>query len=216
MLSAEESQVAASSESADYEPEVAPPRQRRSRRATSGRRSVAGELRLREASAPLDARQLYMSQIQDIPVLDREAVAELSNRIREQQALFERALLGIPGAALRVVEEWQSRRSRGLVTAVLCRNARDGSRRDWGKHIDTHLARAQQQLARTAVSYTRVGETLRKAEISFELLTEIHTGLVAATAPGTDRAARRRLGLDTAAARHRLEQAGRALAAYYE
>jgi hypothetical protein len=43
---------------------------------------------------------------------------------------------------------------------VLCRHARDGSKRDWGKHIDTHLARAQQQLDRRPVSYARVAETL--------------------------------------------------------
>ena len=114
-------------------------------RAPARRRGSASPVRMRAASAPLDARQLYMNQIQDIPVLDRQAVADLSDQIREQQAVFERSLLEIPGAALHVLEEWESRRARGLVTAVLCRHARDGSRRDWGKHIDTHLARAQQQ-----------------------------------------------------------------------
>jgi RNA polymerase sigma factor (sigma-70 family) len=168
----------------------------------------------RNANPPLDARQLYMNQIQDIPVLSREAVAELSKQIREQQALFERTLLEIPGAVQRAVEEWESRRARGLVTAVLCRHARDGSRRDWGKHIDAHLIRAQQQLARRPVSYARVAETLIAAELSFELLVEIHAGLLAA-ATDADRAARRRLGLDSAAGRRRLDTAGRALAEYH-
>src|SRR5262249_29891713 len=152
------------------------------------RRHPAGEGSLRGTSTPLDARQLYMNQIQDIPVLAREEVAQISNRIREQQDVFERSLLEIPGAPLRVVEEWESRRSRGLVTAVLCRHARDGSRRDWGKHIDAHLARAQQQLARHPVSYVRVSETLRAAELAFELLVEIHTALIAAAVPDADRA----------------------------
>jgi len=195
--------------------ESSPPRKRRPSRTATPRRSAAAPLPRRE-STPLDARQLYMNQIQDIPVLDREAVAKLSGRIREQQGLFERSLLEIPGAALRVVEEWESRRSRGLVTAVLCRHARDGSQRDWGKHIDTHLARAQQKLARTPVSYPRVAETLLEAELAFELLVEIHAGLVDAAAPDADRAERRRLGLDAAAARRRLAQAGRALAEYHE
>jgi RNA polymerase sigma factor (sigma-70 family) len=156
-----------------------------------------------------------MNQIQDIPVLGREEVAQLSHRIREQEEVFERSLLEIPGAALRVVQEWESRRSRGLVTAVLCRHARDGSRRDWGKHVDAHLTRAQQQLGRHPVSYARVSETLRAAELAFELLVEIHTALTAAASPDADRAERRRLGLDTAASRRRLARASRALAEYH-
>src|SRR5206468_3299328 len=80
------------------------------------RRSAAAAVPLRSANAPLDARQLYMNQIQAIPVLGREAVAQLSDRIHEQQALFECSLLEIPGAALRVVEEWESRRSRAVAS----------------------------------------------------------------------------------------------------
>ncbi|HKA14251.1 MAG TPA: RNA polymerase sigma factor RpoD/SigA [Myxococcota bacterium] len=156
-----------------------------------------------------------MSQIQNIPVLDREAVAELSKQIREQQGLFERSLLEIPGAARKVVDEWESRRAKGLVTAVLCRHARDGSRRDWGKHVDAHLSRAQQQLSRHPVSHARVAETLFAAELAFELLVEIHAGLLAAAEPGADVAERRRLGLESAAARRRLARATRALAEYH-
>jgi RNA polymerase sigma factor (sigma-70 family) len=184
-------------------------------RAPARRRSPAPAARLRGSSGPLDTRQLYMNQIQDIPVLGREAVARLSDRIREQQGLFERSLLEIPGAVKRVVEEWESRRSRGLVTAVLCRHARDGSRRDWGKHIDVHLSRTQQQLARSPVSYARAAETLLAAELAFELLVEIHTDLIAAAGPDADRAERRRLGLDAAAARRSLARASRALAEYH-
>ncbi len=179
------------------------------------RRRAAAPVRFPGSSAPLDARQLYMSQIQDIPVLRREEVAELSDRIREQQELFERSLLEIPGAARRVVEEWEARRSRGLVTAVLCRHARDGSRRDWGKHIDAHLTRAQHQLARNPVSYPRVAVTLIEAELAFELLVEIHTGLLTVVAPGVDRGERRRLGLDAADARRCLARAGRARGDYH-
>src|SRR5262249_49372727 len=102
-----------------------------------------------------------------------------------------------------------------LVTAVLCRHARDGSRRDWGKHIDSHLTRAQHQLARTPVSWARVAETLRAAELAFELLVEIHGALIAAAEPDADRSERRRLGFAAAAARGRLERAGSALAEYH-
>ena len=101
------------SEIGGFEPEAAPPK-RRPGRAPARRRGSGTPASAREVSGPLDVRQLYMNQIQDIPVLDREAVAQLSNRIREQMALFERSLLEIPGAALRVVAEWESRRSRGL------------------------------------------------------------------------------------------------------
>jgi RNA polymerase primary sigma factor len=173
-------------------------------------------VRFRASSdARLDARQLYMSQIQDIPVLTREAVAELSKLIREQEALFERTLLEIPGASLRIVEEWEDRRARGLVTAVLCRHARDGSKRDWGKHVDTHFVRARQQLDRRPVSYARVAETLIAAQLAFELLVETYNALLAAADSAADRSARRRLGLESAAGRRRLERAGRALAEYH-
>ncbi len=179
------------------------------------RRAAATPARLRSSGAMLDARQLYMNQIQDVPVLSREAIAVISDRIREQQVVFEDSLLAIPGAAKRVVAEWDSRRSRGLVTAVLCRHARDGSRRDWGKHIDAHLVRAQQQLARNPVSYARVAETLKAAQLAFDLLVEIHTELVAAAKPDANRSERRRLGLDSATARRRLACAERALAEYH-
>jgi len=178
-------------------------------------RAATPPARLRAATGPLDARQLYMNQIQDIPVLKREAVAALSDRIHEQQNLFEQALLEIPGAAHAVVEHWESRRRGGLVTALLCRHARDGSQRDWGKHIDSHLARAQQQLARTPVAYSGVAATLIAAELAFELLVEIHASLLAAVAPDADRSARRRLGLDAGAGRRRLARAERALAEYH-
>jgi len=183
--------------------------------APADRPAEAAPVRFRSSGTRLDARQLYMSQIQDIPVLSRETVAELSKHIREQQDAFERSLLEIPGAALRVVEEWEERRARGLVTAVLCRHARDGSRRDWGKHIDAHLARARQQLDRRPVSHARVAETLIAAELAFELLVEIYNALLAAAAPEAERSLRRRLGLDAAAGRSRLARAGRALAEYH-
>src|SRR5258705_921899 len=121
-------------------------------------------------------------------------------------------MLETPGAVQRAVEEWESRSGRGLVTAVLCRHARDGSRRDWGKHVDAHLIRAQHQLARTPVSYARVAETLIAAELSFELLVEIHAGLLTA-ATDADRAVRRRLGLDSAAGGRPPRTPGRRLSA---
>jgi RNA polymerase sigma factor (sigma-70 family) len=204
------------SEIGSFELETAPPKRRPGRATAHRRKSKAPASSLRDTTGPLDARQLYMNQIQDIPVLDRETVAQLSNRISEEMAVFERSLLEIPGAALRVVAEWESRRARGLVTAVLCRHARDGSKRDWGKHVDGHLARAKLQLSRTPVSYPRVAKTLRDAELAFELLVEIHGDLLAAAAPEADRAERRRLGLDTASARRRLDRAVEALAAYHQ
>jgi RNA polymerase sigma factor (sigma-70 family) len=163
----------------------------------------------------LNARQLYMNQIQDIPVLDRETVAGLSDRLREQQRVFERALLSVPGTARLVVERWTERRSRGLVTAVLCRHARDGSKTDWTAHIDEHLSRAERQLARRPIAWKRVADTLTAAELSFELLVELHGELRAAVAPEGDPVLRRRLGVGSAEARRQLERAELALAEYH-
>ncbi len=198
------------------------PRGARSR--TSGSRSTppprsealrGRRTRVEEADGPLDTRQHYMSQIQDIPVLSREEVCDLSRRIREEQGLFEQALLEIPGAGLLLVEEWESRRSRGLVTAVMNRNARDGSRRNWGRHVDEYLSRAQRQLARRPIPVLKLAETLVAAQLAFEVLVEVHTALRKAAEPDADRGERRRLGLDGAGARRRLARAERALAEYH-
>ncbi len=164
---------------------------------------------------PLDARQLYMSQIQAIPVLDREAVAELSGRMRGHQRDFERALLAIPAAARWLVDHWESRRERGLVTAILCRHARDGSGRNWGARIDAHFEKARRQLARKPAAWARVAATLEAAELVFELLIEAHAALVVAAGPDADSAERRRAGLHRAPVRRQLEAASRALADYH-
>ncbi|MEM7413156.1 MAG: sigma-70 family RNA polymerase sigma factor [Myxococcota bacterium] len=157
-----------------------------------------------------------MSQIQDVPVLGREAVAELCGRMREQQERFESALFAIPGTARMLVERWESRRQRGLVTAVLCRHARDGSGKNWGEHVDTHLARARRQLSRNPIAWPRVAATLRATEFAFDLLIEVHDALIEAASPeATDRSARVELGLDTAAARRELASAARALDEYH-
>ena len=144
------------------------------------------ETRLRRAkrryeadAGPLDARQLYMSQIQDIPVLDREAVAAISARMRGHQHDFEAALLAVPDVVRWLVGRWESRRERGLVTAVMSRHARDGSKTDWGQHIDAHFAKAKRQLARRPVAWPRVAGTLARTELAFELLVEAHAALVA-------------------------------------
>ena len=125
-------------------------------------------------------------------------------------------MLEIPAAARELVERWESRRERGLVTALMCRHARDGSKRNWGTHIDSHFARARRQLARKPVSVQRVADTLRSAQLAFELLVEVHGDLVRAASPGaSDRGARRRLGLDSAAVRRNLARAERSLAEYH-
>ena len=169
------------------------------------------ETRLRRAkrryeadAGPLDARQLYMSQIQDIPVLDRDAAAEVSNGMREHQREFERVLLAIPEVLRWLVARWESRRERGLVTAVMSRHARDGSKKDWGSHIDAHFAKAKRQLARRPVAWPRVTDTLTRAELTFELLVEAHAERVADEASLA------------APAAEKLADATRSLASYHE
>ena len=49
--------------------------------APADRPAAPGPVRYRGSDTRLDARQLYMGQIQDIPVLSREAVAELSKHL---------------------------------------------------------------------------------------------------------------------------------------
>ena len=165
----------------------------------------------------LDARQFYMRSIQDIPVLGKAEVSDLCGEMHAHQAAFEAALFAIPGAAVLALERWEERRGNGLVTALLCRHARDGGKDDWGAHIDLHFERVRRQLARKAPARSRIAATLTSAQLNFEVLLEIYRELEAAALceprSGVERG---RLGLESPASRRHLAEAKRALADYHD
>jgi len=161
-----------------------------------------------------DARQSYMRQIQAIPLLDREEMLDLARAMRREQDAFEYALLAVPGTARLLVEHWERRRSEGRVTAALSRHYRDGSGSDWSRPIDARFLRLAALLEQQPVPQVRVTAQLRKAELSFELLCEIH-GVLRARAKESI-GARRTLGLASAQGKRNLKRANRARERYQQ
>jgi RNA polymerase sigma factor (sigma-70 family) len=180
-------------------------------------RGPVGARRAQVASS--DAQQAYMRSIQDIPLLDREQVAELMREMRRHQRSFERSVFSIPGCAILVLERWEERRDGGLVTAALSRHYRDGTGEDWNVHIDSHLTRVSALASQTPFPRSEIVAALTEADLSFELLQETYASLRARVGAGRRRAqveSRARLGLDTSSARNSLARAARSLEAYHQ
>jgi RNA polymerase primary sigma factor len=178
-----------------------------------------------------DALEAYLRSIRDIPLLTPEQHSELALTIRAEEGAFRDAMLAISGTSIAVLHRWDELKRAGRVTAALSVHYRDGSGRDLGPHIDTALQRvarltaerqrltasrgapAREQLGKVDA---RIEKQLRKAEIGFDILREIHGEFEAALAAPRTRVTaelRRRLGLTTPAARRSLARAREALEA---
>jgi RNA polymerase primary sigma factor len=215
----------------DYEPmepqtdAAYPASQPTPERAPLARRSRVGE---GPAGGVLAA---YLGTIGDLEVLPPEEVDALAETMERKEATFRDALLGIPGTALELWERWQARHADGLVTGLLAARSRDGSGRDWSRHIDRTLGALEPLLderralrARTRPPARRIADLDRaiarrvsRAEVELELLLDLHRHHESVLA-GRDAAAaceKRRLELDTPAARAAMRRAARALAGYH-
>ena len=158
-----------------------------------------------------------MTRIQDIPLLSREEVNELARKMAGQQLRFERALFEVPGLSVLVIGIWKKRCSAGLVTAALSRHYRDGSGTDWSEKIDRHLGAVAAIMEDSDPSGEKIVEHLVDAELSVELLREMHGLLLAQLRAGralVNVEERKRLGLDTESAKRTMARAGRAYSAY--
>jgi len=158
-----------------------------------------------------------MTRIQDIRLLGREEVNDLACKMADQQERFERALFEVPGFSLLLVEMWKHRRREGLVTAALSRHYRDGSGTDWSKEIDRHVGSVAEMLENPQPNWEEVADGLLRAEISVELLRELHGVLLGHLRGGRNQVAvdeRRRLGLESGEAKRSMARAGRSYAAY--
>jgi len=166
----------------------------------------------------------YLASIRSIPVLSREQTWALSRRMDEAEAAFRQALAAVPGTAMRVVERWEERCARGLVTAALHARYRDASGTDWSRTVDASVGRVRALLEKraeieaagrsTAETDVELARWLGRAEIGIEVLREIHAELSAWVGPPHTRPrreTRRRLGLAAPAARARLQEAAEAL-----
>jgi len=174
--------------------------------------------------SPLDH---YLDGLRGLPLLDPEEVNRLALEIRDQGQAFSESLCRIPATAALVVERWEERRSRGLVTGLLSHHYRDASDTNWSAFIDERLAKLSARLlrlralgsdalrARREALGKEIASLLLSAEVLFETLQEIAVELrELLDAPRTRAVAerRRQLWLSPGADRRLLEAGERALA----
>lgn len=200
-----------------------------------GRRKAAPERPARETRSPVvgppdrdeisvETLDAYIASIRHIPVLDRQQTYALAQSMERHEEAFRLALYAIPGTATALLERWQERRSRKLVTGVLSTRQHDPKAGNASRHVDrilSRVARLHAERARDARPEldAKIAEALMEADISFQVLLAIHLELCELCAAPRTRAtaeARRRRGLHTPAARARMRAAEAALAAYRE
>jgi RNA polymerase primary sigma factor len=171
-----------------------------------------------------------MRSIGHLEVLSHEEVNALAETLEREEAAFRAALAEVPGTAVELQARWQQRRDQGRVTGLLAARCRDGSGRDWTRHIDRTLgglgprleerrhlhARKRPPARRLADLDAEITGRVTKAEVALEILLEIHRRFAALlAAPHADVAGeKRRLGLNTPGARAAMGRADRALAGY--
>jgi RNA polymerase sigma factor (sigma-70 family) len=166
-----------------------------------------------DSGALLDARHAYMRRVQDVRLLSKQEVAELSSEIDSERAAFADALAPIPGTARLLLERWQDRRDTGRVTAALSRHYRDGSGRDISAQIDADFEKLAKLVERRPLPREGIVALLEKAEIGFEIWQELFRELHQASL--ADAEAQRSLGVHTVFARKRLDRAAGALDRYH-
>jgi RNA polymerase sigma factor (sigma-70 family) len=189
------------------------------------------ERRREEGDAEPGALAAYLRAIGPLEVLPPEEINALAERMEREENAFRAALFAIPGTAVELFERWKQRRDAGYVTGLLAARARDNTGRDWSRHIDRTLgaleplleerralrARNRPPKRRLAELDAAIAGRASRAEVSLELLLEIHAryaALLAAPHPETVEE-KRRLELNTPAARAAMQRAARALDGYH-
>jgi RNA polymerase sigma factor (sigma-70 family) len=172
----------------------------------------------------------YLREIARIPLLSREAQADLARELRERTDAFRARVLALPGAARLAVERWRRLRDAGRVTGTLSVGYRDGSGRDYSPEVDAALGRAEELLAeretlpapRREALDAEITATLHAARLStravqrlFEALRELHASLRRARG-ARRRALVRRAAQPPVAFGRSLEATRRSLAAMLE
>jgi RNA polymerase sigma factor (sigma-70 family) len=184
-----------------------------------------------DEGAEPDAVAAYLRSIGHLEVLPPDEINALAERMERAEHAFRAALFAIPGTALQLWERWKQRREAGHVTGVLAARSRDGTGRDWSRHIDGTLgalgplleeraaleARRRPPKRRLAELEVAIRERAVAADAAPELLLEIHAHYASLLAAPRDQAApeKRRLGLHTPAARAAMQRAARALDDYH-
>jgi len=124
----------------------------------------------------VDALGAYLSSIRRIRVLDHEETCALARELKQDEEHFRQALYEMRAVAQEVVARWRARLDEGKVTATLAAGYRDGSGRDWSAHVDRALRRVERLLEQKAPAARRAA-ALARAELSLDLLLDVHRGI---------------------------------------
>jgi RNA polymerase primary sigma factor len=131
-----------------------------------------------------DALQDYLNEVGDLPVLEPGEQIHLFKRMESSESLLRSNLAQIPETARLLIERWEARRSRGLVTGALSKWHRDGTDRNVNRLIDEAFARIESALAefdglasdedaeRRKTCRAKLAETVLSAEVALPLLLE--------------------------------------------
>jgi RNA polymerase sigma factor (sigma-70 family) len=209
----------------EYEPvstEIAPPEPPQRARAEKRREPDAVEH---------DALSAYLRSIAHLEVLSPDEVNRLAEQMEREETAFRAAMIAIPGTALELWAHWKDRREGGYVTGALAASSRDDSGRDWSRHIDCTLGalepllerrralrdRARSQKRRLADLDAAIADSIAKAHVALELLLGLYARFGDLLAAPHDETAeeKRRLELNTPAARAAMRRAARALDNYH-
>ncbi len=133
-----------------------------------------------------DVLQSYLDDIYDTPVLETGTQRELFEGMETAETDLRAALAEIPAVADALLERWNEKRARGLVTGSLSRFHRDGQTRNANEKIDDaltvvarrvkSLGRAKDDAARDRAK-ARLAEAVLAAEIALPILMQIQDEL---------------------------------------
>jgi len=158
-------------------------------------RNAFREARRRDESGTgRESLDVYMQGLAGIPLLSHEELVALSRGVRRDERDFRDAITALPEAARLLVGRWRARRQAGLVTGLLGAGYRDRDGRDWTRHVDRCLRRAEQQLelAPDEARDRAIVRAIRRADIALEILLSVFEQIE--SAPPGDRESRRLLG----------------------
>jgi len=144
----------------------------------------------RESQVERDVLQDYLDDIVDMSVLDPDEQIRLLTNMESAEAALRQSIAEIPETARLLVDRWNDRREKGLVTGALSKWHRDGSNRNCNQLIDRGFKKIERSLETFERSASgevasqhghimRLAECVVAADVSLPLLLEILESLVA-------------------------------------
>ena len=132
-----------------------------------------------------DVLQSYLDDIYDTPVLETGTQRALFEGMEEAEAELRAALAEIPATSAALLERWNEKRARGLVTGSLSRFHRDGQTRDANEQINAALEIVGKRLASLGRvkesskerALGRLAAAVLEAEIALPVLIQIQDDL---------------------------------------